>query len=48
LIFPGIISHKDNFDLKNVKKILDEDHHGLEEVKDRILEHLAVSNLKEI
>lgn len=37
---------KDNFDLKNVKKILDEDHHGLEEVKDRILEHLAVLKLK--
>lgn len=37
---------KDNFDLKNVKKTLDEDHHGLEEVKDRILEHLAVLKLK--
>ena len=37
---------KDNFDLKNVKKVLDEDHHGLEEVKDRILEHLAVLKLK--
>ena len=37
---------KDNFDLKNVKRVLDEDHHGLEEVKDRILEHLAVLKLK--
>ena len=37
---------KDNFDLKNVQKVLDEDHHGLEEVKDRILEHLAVLKLK--
>src|SRR5690606_31136006 len=37
---------RDNFDLKNVKKVLDEDHHGLEEVKDRILEHLAVLKLK--
>ena len=37
---------KDNFDLKNVRKVLDEDHHGLEEVKDRILEHLAVLKLK--
>ena len=37
---------KDNFDLKLVKKVLDEDHHGLEEVKDRILEHLAVLKLK--
>ncbi len=37
---------KDNFDLRNVKKVLDEDHHGLEEVKDRIMEHLAVLKLK--
>ncbi len=36
----------DNFDLKNVKSILDKDHHGLEDVKDRILEHLAVLKLK--
>jgi ATP-dependent Lon protease len=36
----------DNFDLKQVKKILDEDHYGLEEVKERILEHLAVLKLK--
>jgi ATP-dependent Lon protease len=37
---------KDNFDLKRAKKILDEDHFGLEQVKDRILEHLAVLKLK--
>ncbi len=37
---------KDNFDLKKVKKILDEDHHGLEKVKERILEHLSVLKLK--
>ncbi len=36
----------DNFDLKKVKKILDEDHHGLEKVKERILEHLSVLKLK--
>ncbi len=36
----------DNFDLKNVKEILDADHYGLEDVKDRILEHLAVLKLK--
>ena len=29
-------------DLKNAQKILDEDHHGLEKVKERILEYLAV------
>jgi len=37
---------KDNFDLKNAQKILDEDHFGLEKVKDRIIEHLAVLKLK--
>lgn len=37
---------KDNFDLKNAKKVLDEDHYGLEKVKERILEHLAVLKLK--
>ncbi len=37
---------KDNLDLKNVKKILDQDHYGLEEPKSRILEYLAVLKLK--
>ncbi len=37
---------KDNFDLKRAQKILDRDHFGLEKVKDRILEHLAVLKLK--
>ncbi|MCI5083597.1 MAG: LON peptidase substrate-binding domain-containing protein, partial [Saprospiraceae bacterium] len=37
---------KDNFNLKKVKKVLDKDHFGLEKVKDRILEHLAVLKLK--
>jgi ATP-dependent Lon protease len=37
---------EDNLDLKNARKILDGDHFGLEEVKDRILEHLAVLKLK--
>lgn len=36
----------DNLDLKNARRILDADHFGLEEVKDRILEHLAVLKLK--
>ncbi|MDA3792783.1 MAG: endopeptidase La [Elusimicrobia bacterium] len=35
----------DNIDLKNAKKILESEHHGLEEAKDMILEHLAVSKL---
>ncbi len=37
---------KDNFDLKHATKVLDEDHYGLEKVKERILEHLAVLKLK--
>ncbi|MBI2608161.1 MAG: endopeptidase La [Deltaproteobacteria bacterium] len=36
----------DNLNIKEVKKILDEDHYGLEEVKERILEYLAVLKLK--
>ncbi len=37
---------KDKFDLKRAKKILDQDHYGLEKVKERILEYLAVLKLK--
>ena len=37
---------QDNFDLKHGKKILDEDHYGLDKIKDRILEYLAVLKLK--
>ena len=37
---------KDNFNLKKVKQVLDKDHSGLEKVKDRIIEHLAVLKLK--
>lgn len=38
---------QDNFDLKRAKKVLDEDHFGLEKVKERILEYLAVLKLKQ-
>ncbi len=37
---------QDLFDLKLAAKVLDEDHYGLEKVKERILEHLAVLKLK--
>ena len=37
---------KDSFDLKKAQKILDRDHFGLEEVKKRIIEHLAVLKLR--
>ena len=36
----------ENFDLQKAKKILDDDHHGLKKVKDRILEFLAIGKLK--
>lgn len=37
---------KDNFNLKNAQRVLDQDHFGLEKVKERIIEHLAVLKLK--
>ncbi len=37
---------EDNLDLKNAQNVLDQDHYGLETVKDRIVEHLAVLKLK--
>jgi ATP-dependent Lon protease len=37
---------KDNFDLKRAQKILNRDHFGLEDVKQRIIEHLAVLKLR--
>jgi ATP-dependent Lon protease len=37
---------KDDFDLNRAQKILDKDHFGMEDVKNRILEHLAVLKLK--
>jgi ATP-dependent Lon protease len=37
---------KDNFNLKRAAKVLDRDHYGLDKVKERILEHLAVLKLK--
>jgi ATP-dependent Lon protease len=40
-------STKDNLDLKEAQRILDEDHYGLEKVKERIVEYLAVRKLKE-
>ena len=41
----GQISN-DNLDLKNAQKVLDEDHYGIEKVKERIIEYLAVLKLK--
>jgi len=37
---------KDNLDLQNARQVLDEDHYGLQDIKERILEYLAVRKLK--
>ncbi len=39
---------EDNLDLDNAKTILDEDHYGLDKVKERIIEHLATFKLKKL
>nr|MCU0239275.1 endopeptidase La [Pyrinomonadaceae bacterium] len=44
---PWSNASKDNLNLKKAQKILDEDHYGLERVKERIIEALAVRKLKE-
>ena len=46
LDLPWNTTSEDNFDLDNARKVLDRDHFGLEKVKERILEHLAVLKLK--
>lgn len=45
LALPWGIYSKDNFDLKHAEKVLNKDHYGLEKVKERILEYLAVRAL---
>ena len=45
LALPWGIYVKDNFDLKHAEKVLNKDHYGLEKVKERILEYLAVRAL---
>ncbi len=47
LELPWNKASKDNRDIKNAERILDEDHYGLEKVKERMLEFLAVRNLTE-
>ncbi len=47
LELPWNVCSKDNKNLKRAKKILEEDHYGLEKVKERILEYLAVRILNE-
>jgi ATP-dependent Lon protease len=45
LDLPWDKSTKDEIDIKKAQKILDEDHYGLEDIKERILEYLAVRRL---
>ena len=45
LTLPWTAVSEDNLDIKKAEKILDEDHYGLEKVKERILEYLAVRSL---
>src|SRR5258707_6356771 len=47
LDIPWNVRSDDNYDLAEARRILDEDHTGLEDVKDRILEFLAVRKLRE-
>ena len=43
---PWSKSSKDNLNIKKASKTLNEDHYGLEKVKERVLEYLAVRSLK--
>jgi ATP-dependent Lon protease len=43
---PWSITTEDNLDINNARKVLDQDHYGLEDVKERILEYLAVRKLR--
>jgi ATP-dependent Lon protease len=47
LSLPWDKESQDNLDLEQARKVLDEDHYDLDKVKERILEYLAVSKLKE-
>jgi ATP-dependent Lon protease len=44
---PWSIATQDNLDIPHARQVLDQDHHGLEDVKERILEYLAVRKLRQ-
>lgn len=46
LDLPWGVYTEDSYDLKNAQKVLDADHYGMEKIKDRIVEYLAVLKLK--
>ena len=45
--FPGRNITEDNLDIPHARQVLDQDHYGLEDVKERILEYLAVRKLRQ-
>ncbi|MFQ5609653.1 MAG: endopeptidase La, partial [Woeseiaceae bacterium] len=47
LLLPWSLSTDDNLDVANARTVLDEDHYGLQDIKERILEFLAVRKLRE-
>ena len=47
LSMPWGIHTKDNLDIAHAKQVLDEDHHGLKDIKDRILDFISIKNLKQ-
>ena len=44
---PWNINTDDNLDIRNARQVLDEDHYGLDDIKDRILEYLSVRKLRQ-
>jgi len=46
LALPWGIETEDNLDIDHAKKVLNEDHYGLKEIKDRILDFISIRNLK--
>ncbi len=46
LAMPWGVSTEDNLDIQHAKQILDEDHYGLFDIKDRILDFISIKNLK--
>eukprot|EP00163_Fabomonas_tropica_P032668 TRINITY_DN8309_c0_g1_i1.p1 TRINITY_DN8309_c0_g1~~TRINITY_DN8309_c0_g1_i1.p1 ORF type:complete len:993 (+),score=278.70 TRINITY_DN8309_c0_g1_i1:172-3150(+) len=45
-VLPWGVSTEDNYELNHAQEVLDEDHYGLDDVKERILEFIAVSSLR--
>lgn len=46
LALPWSVETEDNLDINHAKEVLDEDHYGLKEIKDRILDFISIRNLK--